>query len=433
MNIEVIKIDSANAQIKAVIPNSTIDEKKDKLAKDASKNMNIDGFRKGKVPITIIKQRYGDKLNEDAKSEAVKEIYQDGIKELNIADDLLIGEPSIEEFDEQDNQINVVIALNLKPDLSIDGYKDLIPDFDTPEISNQDIDDKIKVMLKGVTKPSSVSEDRTLQKDDIALIDFEGFIGEEPFEGGNAKGYSLEIGSGSFIPGFEESMIGMSKGDKKDIEVTFPKEYGSEKLAGQDAIFKVVLHDIQEINISDDIDSDTLKKLLPREKEPSQELLKERVKEQLEQEKLTPIYQDDLKPKYVNSLLEKFDIDIPKSIVEQEIDMSTRKALSQMKEEEIKEFSKDIEAYKAKREEFRDEAIESVKITFLVDALAKAENISVDDQEVMQTIYYEAIQVGQNPQEVLKQYEEGGLLPAVKMALVEDRVFKKLFDDKRAK
>jgi trigger factor len=104
-----------------------------------------------------------------------------------------------------------------------------------------------------------------------------------------------------------------------------------------------------------------------------------------------------------------------------------------MKEEEIKEFSKDIEAYKAKREEFRDEAIESVKITFLVDALAKAENISVDDQEVMQTIYYEAIQVGQNPQEVLKQYEEGGLLPAVKMALVEDRVFKKLFDDKRAK
>jgi trigger factor len=297
MNIEVIKIDSANAQIKAVIPNSTIDEKKDKLAKDASKSMNIDGFRKGKVPIAIIKQRYGDKLNEDAKSEAVKEIYQDGIKELNIADDLLIGEPSIEEFDEQDNQINVVIALNLKPDLSIDGYKDLIPDFDTPEVSDQDIDDKIKVMLKGVTEPSSISEDRTLQKDDIALIDFEGFIGEEPFEGGSAKGYSLEIGSGSFIPGFEESMIGMSKGDKKDIEVTFPKEYGSEKLAGQDAIFKVVLHDIQEINISDDIDSDTLKKLLPREKEPNQELLKERVKEQLEQEKLTPIYQDDLKPK----------------------------------------------------------------------------------------------------------------------------------------
>ena len=431
MKIDAIKIDSANAQIKATIPSSIIEENVNKIATQTAKTMDIAGFRKGKVPVHVVKARYGEKLNEDAKNEAVRNAYESGIKDLGIDASALIGEPAVEQFDEKDGNIELVIAIATKPEIKIDGYKDLIPSIDTPEVSDEDVKEKINGMLKSVTAPSKIKNKRNLKKGDLALFDFEGFVDGEAFDGGSAKGHQLEIGSGNFIPGFEDGMIGMKTGEEKDVEVTFPKEYGAENLAGKNATFKVKLHEIQEIVISDDIDSDTLKKLLPNEKEATVELLNERVKQQLVAEKLAPIYHDDIKPKYVDALLSKYDIDLPKSIVEQEMDVSMRKVLQEMKEEEIKEFSTDLEAYKAKREEFREDAVNSVKITFLVDELAKSEAVVVDDQEVMQTLYYEAIQMGQNPQEMLKQYEDQGLLPAVKMAIVEDRLFNKLFNDKR--
>ncbi|HIO90329.1 MAG TPA: trigger factor [Campylobacterales bacterium] len=431
MKIEAIKIDSANAEIKAVIPASLIEENETKIAKQAAKTMDIAGFRKGKVPVHIVKARYGSKLVEDAKNDAVRSVYESGLKDLSIDTSTLIGEPTVEKFDEKDGEIELVIAIATKPEIKIDGYKELIPEIETPEVSDEDIKQKINTMLKGLTLPSRVEEARELKKGDTALFDFEGFVDGEAFEGGSAKGHQLEIGSGNFIPGFEDGMTGMKVGDEKDVKVTFPAEYGAKNLAGKDAIFKVKLLEIQEIVISDDIDSDTLKKLLPNEKEATVEMLNERVKQQLVAEKLAPIYHDDIKPKYVDALLSKFDIDLPKTIVEQEMDLSMRKVLQEMKEEEIKEFSTDLEAYKTKREEFREDAVNSVKITFLVDELAKAEEVVVDDQAVMQTLYYEAIQMGQNPQEMLKQYEDQGLLPAVKMAIVEDRLFNKLFNDKR--
>jgi len=223
----------------------------------------------------------------------------------------------------------------------------------------------------------------------------------------------------------------MKVGETKDVEVKFPEQYGSADLAGKDATFKVTLNEIQEKKISDDISEETLKQLMPNEEKPTKELLESKVKDGLLAEKLAPIYNDEIKPKYVEALVEKFDIDLPKSIVEQEMDIAFRRVLSEMKEEEIKAFSEDKDAYEKKREEFRKDASDSVKITFLVDELAKLEKVEVNDQEVMQTLYFEALQMGQNPQEMLKQYESQGLLPAVKMAMVEDRLFTKLFNEKR--
>jgi len=293
------------------------------------------------------------------------------------------------------------------------------------------VQEKINSMLKQVTPLTKVEDRDKLQNGDFALIDFEGFIDGKAFEGGKAEGYLLEIGSGSFIAGFEDGMIGMKVGETGDVKVKFPENYGSKDLAGKEAVFEVTLHEIQEKKISDDIDEKTLKQLLPYEEKPTDELLKEKVKEGLLAEKLVSLYDNEIKPKYVEALVEKYNVDLPKSIVEQEMDITLRKVLGQMKEEEIKAYAKDKEAYNKKREEFRKEASDSVKITFLVDELAKLEGIEVSDQEVIQTLYFEALQMGQNPQEMLKQYEEQGLLPAVKMAIVEDRLFKKLFDEKR--
>ncbi len=432
MNLKTEKKDTANAKVEATISKGEIEEKETALAREAAKDMQIAGFRKGKVPAHVVKARYGKKLREDAKNEALRNVYEKGLEELKIEQTEIIGEPSVTKFEELENgDVTVEIAIATKPEMEIEGYKELIPDFEVPEVTDEEVDERLNEMLKSAAPIEKIKEDRPLKEGDFALIDFEGFIDGEPFEGGSAKAYTLEIGSGNFIPGFEDQMIGMKEGESREIVVKFPEDYHAKEFAGKEATFKVDLLEIQEKAIPADIDEETLKKFLPNEEAPTKELLKERVKEQIEAEKLSKVYQEEVKPKFVEAVVEKYQIDLPESIVEQEIDMAFRNALPAMDEDEIKKYTTDVEAAKEKREEYRQDAIDSVKLTFIVDELAKREEVSVDDQEVMQTLYFEALQSGQDPQQLIKQYEDQGLLPAVKMAIVEDRLFTKLFNEKK--
>ena len=432
MNLTTEKIDTANASVKATISNEDIDQKETALAREAAKDMQIAGFRKGKVPAHVVKARYGDKLKEDAKNEALREVYEKSLEELEIDPAEIIGEPSVKKFEETENgDVEVEIMIATKPAMKIENYKELIPDFEVPEVTDEEVQERINEMLKSSAPIKKVKEERPLQEGDYALIDFEGFIDGEPFQGGSAEGYSLQIGSGSFIPGFEDQMVGMKVDETKEITVKFPEDYHAKEFAGKEATFKVTLHEIQEKVVPADIDEETLKKFLPNEEAPTKELLEEKVKEQIEAEKLSKIYQEEVKPKFVEALVEKVEIDLPQNIVEQEIDMAFRNALPAMDEEEIKKYTTDADAAQEKREEYRSDAQDSVKLTFIVDELAKMEEIAVDDQEVMQTLYFEALQSGQDPQKLIKQYEEQGLLPAVKMAIVEDKLFTKLFNEKK--
>lgn len=433
MNIKTNKTNSANATVDVTISKDIISEKENAIAKSAAKDMKVDGFRKGKVPTHVVKARYGAKLTEDAKNEAIREAYESALKELNLDASAIIGEPQVTKFEEKDGNVEAEIKIALRPEIVIEGYKDLIPEFTKPEVSDEEVNARIEDMLKSVATLQKIKRKRAVKEGDHAVIDFEGFKDGVAFEGGKAEAYPLEIGSGSFIPGFEDQVIGMKYDEEKEITVTFPENYQSADLAGADVMFKVKLLEIQEKAIPADLDEETLKKLLPNEEAPTEALLKEKVKDQLTNEKLGKLYQEEVKPKFVESLVKKYQIDLPDNIVEQEIDMAFRNALNTMKEDEIKKYTADEEAVKAKRDEYRSDAQDSVKLTFIVDELAKKEEIAVDDQEVMQTIYFEAIQSGQDPQAYMKQYEDQGLLPAVKMAIIEDKLFTKLFSDKLEK
>ena len=432
MDLKTNKTNSANATVAATITKEQIEQKETQLAQEAAKGMQIAGFRKGKVPAHIVKARYGDKLTEDAKNDALRSVYEQGISDLSLAPEQIIGEPNVKKFEENESgNIEVEIIIATKPEINIEGYKELIPDFKKPEVTDEDVKARIDDMLKSSAPIEKIKKARALKKGDFALFDFKGFVDGEAFEGGSAKAYTLEIGSGSFIPGFEDQMIGMKEDEEKDIIVTFPEDYHSKDLAGKEATFKVTLLEIQEKVIPTDIEQETLKKFLPEEESPTKELLEKKVKEQIKAEKLSKTYQEEVKPEFVEALVKKFEIDLPENIVEQEIDMAFRNALPSMGEDEIKKYTTDVDAAKEKREEYRNDAIDSVKLTFIVDELAKKEEIAVDDQEVMQTLYFEALQSGQDPQALIKQYEEQGLLPAVKMAIVEDRLFTKLFNEKK--
>ncbi|WP_458700632.1 trigger factor [Sulfurospirillum sp. 1307] len=431
MQIKVEKIDSANAKAEAKIGKELLEEKQNKIAKEVAKNMKVDGFRKGKVPPHVVMKMHGDKIKQDAEQEVLREFLNKSLEELGEKPERIVGEPTISKFEKVDDGLEVEIKISFRPEINIDGYKDLVPEYKTPRVMKKDIDERINTMLKLSAPLKEIEEDRPVQNGDFVLIDFEGFIDGVAFEGGKAEKYSLEIGSGSFIPGFEDAIIGMKAGEEKDIEVTFPKEYGSKDLAGKPAVFKVKLHEIKVKDIPEKPDEETLKKLLPGVEEPTMEKLEAEVKEQIKNEKLSKVFADEVKPKYVEALVENIKFDLPENIVEQEIDVQVRNIFQGLSEDEIKEYSENPEKIKEKREEFRKAATESVKLTFLVDELAKKEEIKVDDNEIMQMIYFEAMQQGQDPKAYYEYYEKQGVLPAIKMSLIEERLFSKLFSEKK--
>jgi trigger factor len=429
MDIKVNKINSANAEINAAITRDTINTNLEKIAKELSKTANVPGFRKGKVPVSAVKKQYGERLEQDAEAEALRELLNKGLEMMEIANDALIGEPQIAKFDKQDDLIDVMVKVAMRPLIELGDYASMVEDFEKPAVSDEEVTKRIEELAQAQAPYVDVEEDRALVEGDTALINFEGFIDGEAFDGGKAEDFSLRLGSGQFIPGFEDQVIGMKKGEEKTIDVTFPENYGSDKLAGKPAQFKVKVNAIQtkgEVAIDDEL----AKKMLPGEEDATLEMLKEKVKEQIESEELSKLYNEDLKPKLLDKFVSAFDFDLPEFVVEQEMDMALNKKAREMSEEELNELKEDADKVKEIRETFRDEASKSVKATFIIDALAKAESIEVPEQEVMQTIYFEAMQMGQDPAQAYEHYKNAGYIPAIQMAMVEDKLLSKLLNDK---
>ncbi|TKX30770.1 trigger factor [Campylobacter estrildidarum] len=432
MEVKAKQLDSVNATASVKIPSGIIKNEVENLAKKASKNIKMDGFRPGKVPVAAVLKRYAKELTQDAEQNLFKSAVDNALKELKKEAKELVGEPYFEKFDRQNGEIVAELALSFKPEFKLDGYEKLIPEYQTPKVTKKEIDEKKEELLKRFATPEAIKTKRALKEGDFAKFDFEGFVDEKPFDGGKAENYILEIGSKQFIPGFEEGMVGMKIGEEKDIKVTFPKEYGAPNLAGKDAVFKVKLHEIQELKIPE-LDEEMLKKLLPNEEKPSLELLDEKLKEQIKNEKFFKLVNDELKAKFADALIAEYNFDLPRGIVEQETDMQFRAAFNTFDEKEIEEIKASKEKYQEKRDSFKEEAQKSVRLTFIIDELAKLRKIEVSDQELVQAIYFEAYRYGMNPKEHLDNYKRQGALPAVKMALIEEKLFNDIFMPKTEK
>ena len=429
MEIKTNKIDGANAEIEAVIPREVVDANLEKIAKELTKTASVQGFRKGKVPVAIVKKQYGDKLVQDAEAEALREVLNKGLDALKIAMDSLIGEPNISKFVKSDDKIDVTVKIALRPEIELGTYADMVKAFKKPAISDKDVDARLEQLADSQGKYVDLKRKRMARKDDSVILDFEGSIDGELFEGGTAKEFALVLGSNQFIPGFEDQVIGMKIGEEKIVKVTFPENYGGDKLAGKDAEFKVNVHNIQE-KTKTEIDDALAEKLLAGQENPTLENLKTQIKAQLEAEAVSKLYNDELKPALLETFVSKIKFDLPEFVVDQEIDVSLNKKASTMSEEEIQELRDNTDKLEELRETFRDEAQKSVRATFIIDSLASAENIKVEENEVMQTIYYEAMQMGQDPKEAYDKYKEAGYLPAIQMSMVEDKVLTQILNSK---
>ncbi|RUM70661.1 MAG: trigger factor [Sulfurovum sp.] len=425
MNITATKTDTANVLVVAKIESTDIEKNITKAAKKLAKTATIDGFRKGKVPLTTVKKMYAEQLAGDAENQAIQEIIESAKKELSINQADIISDPSFKKYEKVEDGIDVEITISLRPTIEVEGYKELAPSYDEPTVEDSEIEERLKTLLDNNAPFKKIKEERALAADDQATFDFVGTIDGEEFEGGKAEKFELVIGSGQFIPGFEEQMVGMNKGETKDLTVTFPEDYQSTELAGKESVFTVTLHEIKAKS-SAELDEDMVKRLIPGDDNATADTVKEKIAEQIKSEKVSKLYNETLKPQLIEALVAKYDFDLPQNIIDQEIDAQINNKAKDMSEEELAEYKDNDAKIDELRDSVKEDALRSVKATFLVDALARKEGIEVNDQEVSQTIYYEAMMSGQDPQQVIEYYKNNNLLPAVKMGMIEDKLFAKI-------
>lgn len=308
MNFTTKRTNNANAIINGSIAQSKLEEKFDKVIKKIAQSVKIDGFRKGKVPAQVIKARYKDQVEQDAQQEAIQDLLDLALKELNVAPNSLIGNPMILKFDKNEDKIDLEIKISIAPSFETDNVEKYVPEVHLEAITKAQIDERLAEIAKSRAPLSEITENRALAKDDTANIDFEGFVDGKAFEGGKGENFNLVIGSNQFIPGFEDTLIGMKKGEKRSIDVTFPENYQATHLAGKKAKFDVTLHKILQKD-STKIDDEFAKSIAGVES--SLESLKDMIKEQLEMEQKTELYNKELKERLVEALLKNISFDLP--------------------------------------------------------------------------------------------------------------------------
>ena len=314
MSIKVEKTDKTNeVKLTFTVEAEKFDEGMKKVYAKTAKYFSIPGFRKGKAPMSLIEKTYGSSIfYEDTFNEIVPEIYENELKANNID---AVSRPEIEITQmEKGKDLIFTAVVQTKPEVKLGKYKGIELEKNDVSVMAADVKKELDRMAEKNSRLVTV-EDRAVKNKDIAVIDFEGFVDGVAFEGGKAEKHELEIGSKTFIPGFEDQVIGMKINEEKDINVKFPEEYFSKELAGKDATFKVKLHEIKvkELPTIDDefakdvSEFDTLKELKASIKEKLVEEKKNQAKYQLEEAA-------------IKTVSDNTTIDIPSGMIENEID-----------------------------------------------------------------------------------------------------------------
>ncbi len=351
----------------------------DQAFKKVQKQVTVPGFRKGKVPRVIFEQRFGvEALYQDALDIILPEAYAGAVEETGIEP---VSQPQIDIEQIGKGQPLIFTAeVTVKPEVKLGEYKGLeVEKFDI-EVTDEDVENELK-QLQERHAELVVKEDEPAENGDTVVIDFEGFVDGEAFEGGKAENYALELGSGSFIPGFEDQLVGVKAGDEKEINVTFPEEYHAKELEGKPAVFKVKVHEVKvkelpELNDEFAVDVDDEVETL--------DALREKIKNRLKEEK-----EHQAKHARENALIEQAaenaEIDIPEIMIENEQERMLREL-----EQRLAQQGLNLELYSqftgqdedTLKESMRKDAEKRVRVSLTLEAIAKEENIEVTDEEV---------------------------------------------------
>ncbi|WP_416197481.1 MAG: trigger factor [Sporanaerobacter sp.] len=410
----------------------TIEIGEDKFEKAVQKaylknrsRFNIPGFRKGKAPRKIIEMNYGEGVfYEEALNIILPDAYEEAIKELSLEP---VDTPDVDiEQLESGKPVIFKVEVTIKPEVKLGDYKGIEVEKVEYNVTDEDVEEELK-NIRDMNYRLVDASDREAKEGDILNIDFEGYVGEEKFEGGSAENQELEIGAGRFIPGFEEQLIGKKKGDLVDVKVTFPEDYFEESLKGKEALFKVTINDIKEKEFPV-LDDEFAKDVSEYD---TLEEFKNSIRERLEKEAKNK-EEIERENSVIKALVESSEVDIPEVMIDNQIqneiaEFDYRLRLQGLSIDRYFELTNStIEDLK---EQMRPNAERRVKSDLILGAVAKAENIQASDEDIDKELERMAVEYNHEDVEKFKQDMKLGDLEYLKEGIIRDKTIEFLISN----
>ncbi|AXX73662.1 trigger factor [Limosilactobacillus reuteri] len=425
--------DASKGTLTFEIDVDTINKGIDEAFVETRKKITVPGFRKGRVPRQIFNQMYGEEsLYQDALNKVLPDAYNEAVKETNIQP---VDQPKIDIKSMEKGQPWVLTAeVDVMPEVKLGEYKGMeVPAQDTT-VTDADVDDALETKRQQQAE-LVLKEDKPAKKGDTVVIDYKGSVDGEEFDGGSAENYSLELGSGSFIPGFEDQLIGHNADEDVDVNVTFPEDYHAKNLAGKDALFKVKIHEIKEKQLPE-LDDDFAKDV--DEDVDTLAELKEKTKKQLQEEKDNQA-KAAIEDAAINKAVANAEIqDIPQAMLDDDTNRQMQQYLAGMQQQGISpQMYFQITGTKEEdlKKQFANDAAQRVKTNLVLEAIVDDANLDATDEEIAKEISDLAKQYGMEEDAVKKALSKDMLMHDIKIRKAVDLVAdsaKQVKDDEKS-
>ncbi|MGM0542277.1 MAG: trigger factor [Pseudomonadota bacterium] len=414
MQVSVETTSQIERRITIQVPAGEIDEAVNTRLKETAKNVRLNGFRQGRVPMAVVRQRYGQSVRDEVVGEVMRERYVRAITDegFNPA-----GYPQIEPLvNEAGKDFEFVATMEVYPEVELASIEGTEVERPVVEVTDADVDEMIDTLRKQNAAWEEV--DAAAEDGDQVTIDFQGYLGDEPFEGGSAEGHELVIGSNSFIPGFEEQLIGAKAGDDKTITVTFPEDYQAEHLAGKEATFKVKVHKVSRQTLPE-VDAEFIERFGVEGGDEAQ--FRAEIKKNMTREAAQAV-DNRVKQQVLDALKHANDIPVPSALVQQETDGMKRQAAQQFG------LGEDFDVSQLPNELFEEQAKGRVQVGLLLAEVIKANELDASDDEIKAKVEELAEQY-QDPSEVVDYYMGNDQMKTqVKSAILEEKAVDTLLE-----
>ncbi|CUH93957.1 Trigger factor [Propionispora sp. 2/2-37] len=424
MKVTMETIDQHNVVLEMEVPQPEVSKALDKAYHKIANQVNIPGFRKGKIPRAMLEKRIGKQaLLDEAFEILAPQYYLKALDEQKIEP---VSRPKIDVVTLQEDQPLVFKAtVTKKPEILLGEYKNLSIEQPAVEVTDEQVNNQLEALRSRHAK-MVVVEDAEIANGDFAIIDFEGFIDDVPFKGGSGKAYPLEIGSGSFIPGFEEQLLGAKAGETRDVNVSFPEDYHVSDLAGKPAVFKVTIQDVKRKELPE-LDDEFAKDVSEFE---NLEELKTDIQNKLEKAAREKA-ENDFKNAAVKAAVDNASAEVPEVMIEDRIDNMVGELDINLQNRGM-QLDKYLEYVKMDmdtlRQNYRESAAVNVKTDLLLEAVAKAEGLSVTKEEIDGEIAAMAQAYQATPKEVAKIIREQGRLDALAGSILRKKAANIIID-----
>ena len=420
MKTSVEEISSIKKKVLIEIPEDQVNKEVESFYKDLGKKAKIKGFRPGKVPRNILERYFKDYVKTEVVQKLIQDTYPQALSETDLQP---VSPPVIDpgEF-EGGKSFQYSAVIEVKPDIKLEGYTGLKIEGKKEEVKDEEVEERLRALQNLHANLKTISEARPIQAGDYVIVDYEASMGGKPLEGGKAIDFTVEVGSGQFIPALEEKLIGLKPEEEKEIEVSFPEDYGYQKWAGKTISFHVKIKEIKE-KILPPLDDEFAKDLGDYS---SFEELKAKLKGEIEKEKEL-VLERQLKDQVVDQLLEANPFEVPESLVEEQTKAMVSDTKLKLAAQGV--VLKNLGVTEEKlQEDYKAMAQKQVKTFLILDKIASQEGIAVTDEEADDRLKEMAERMHQKFDVVKRYYEKNGLLPEVKAGIIRDKILNFLLE-----